>query len=154
MASEYRCGFSNELEFSLINYLSKMLCDSNRRLSNTRITARCQIIYFPLVFPAPEVLNTTARTIFLYHHQFHVQSLKWLPLHVGSKALLLHGLVSAFVWPHFLPLTPPFSFLTGIPGFPWTGTPGSGPASVPTHRLFSSLGQPFLSYFTSRSLLS
>lgn len=34
-----------------------MLCDSNRRLSNTRITARCQIIYFPLVFPAPEVLK-------------------------------------------------------------------------------------------------
>lgn len=34
-----------------------MLCDSNRRLSNTRITAKCQIIYFPLVFPAPEVLK-------------------------------------------------------------------------------------------------
>lgn len=57
MASEYRCGFSNELEFSLINYLSKMLCDSNRRLSKTRITARCQIIHFPLVFPAPEILK-------------------------------------------------------------------------------------------------
>lgn len=114
-----------------------MLCDSNRRPSNTRITARCQIIYFPLVFPAPEILKHNSQNdLPIDDLPSDVQSLKWLPLHVGSKALLLHGLVYAFVWPHVLPLTPPFSFLTGILGFPWTGTPGSGPASVPMYRLF------------------
>lgn len=154
MASEYRCGFSNELEFSLINYLSKMLCDSNRRLSNTRITARCQIIYFPLVFPAPEVLKHNSQ------NDLPIPSSISCPKpEVTTTSCRVQG--PTLTRPGFcicLTSFPAFDatlFLPHwVPGFPWTGTPGSGPASVPTHRLFSSLGQPFLSYFTSRSLLS
>lgn len=158
MASEYRWGFSSELEFSLINYLSKMLCDSIRRLSNTQITARCQIIYFPLVFPAPEVLKHNSQ-----NDLPTPSSISCPKPEVTTTSRRVQGstLRSHTAW--ILPLSAlicrlrchPFPFsLASLAFLELERLVLVLPQRPCTHWLFSSLGQPFLSYFTSRPLLS